>query len=99
MEHRKIGSLSVSVTGVGCNNFGQRLDERRSAEVVHAALDAGIDFFDTADVYGGTRSEEFLGRALGKRRDSVVLATKFGLPLDPERKGAHPAYVKRAVED
>lgn len=99
MEHRRIGSLSVSVVGLGCNNFGQRLDAQRTQRVVSAALDAGINFFDTADIYGGTHSEEFLGQALGARRQSVVVATKFGLPLDDARKGAHPAYVKRAVED
>jgi aryl-alcohol dehydrogenase-like predicted oxidoreductase len=106
MEHRRIGSLSVSVVGLGCNNFGGRVDESRTAAVVHAALDAGVDFFDTADVYGGTRSEEFLGRALKGRRDRVVIATKFGMPaagpgpIDPERRGgAAPAYIRRAIED
>jgi predicted transcriptional regulator len=68
MEMRRIGSLSVSVVGLGCNNFGERLDAERTASVVQAALDAGITFFDTADIYGGTRSEEFLGRTLGRRR-------------------------------
>ncbi|MCL6438645.1 MAG: aldo/keto reductase [Rubrobacteraceae bacterium] len=99
MEYRKIGSLSVSVVGLGCNNFGWRLDERETAGVVAAALDAGVNFFDTADVYGGTRSEEFLGRALGSRREEAVIATKFGSEIDEERKGAHPDYVRRAVED
>jgi aryl-alcohol dehydrogenase-like predicted oxidoreductase len=98
MEKRRIGTLSVSVVGLGCNNFGIRLDAERTERVVHAALDSGIDFFDTADVYGGTRSEEFLGRALGKRRDEVVLASKFGIPLDEQRKGARPEYVKQALE-
>ena len=87
MPIRQIGSLDVSLVGLGCNNFGGRLDEPRSAEVVAAALDAGINFFDTADVYGGTRSEEYLGRALGKRRSEVVIATKFGSALDDHRKG------------
>jgi aryl-alcohol dehydrogenase-like predicted oxidoreductase len=99
LKTRNIGGLSVSEVGLGCNNFGVRLDAARTAEVVDAALDAGITFFDTADAYGETRSEEFLGRALGKRRDSVVLATKFGLPLDEDRRGARPEYVKRAIED
>jgi aryl-alcohol dehydrogenase-like predicted oxidoreductase len=99
MEQRKLGSLSVSLVGLGCNNFGIRLDQARTTGVVDAALEAGINFFDTADVYGGTHSEEFLGRALGARRASVIVATKFGMPLDEERKGAHPAYVARAVED
>ncbi|WP_437552087.1 aldo/keto reductase [Sorangium sp. So ce367] len=100
MEKRRIGSLEVSVVGLGCNNFGGRIDEQRTAAVVGAALDAGINFFDTADVYGGTRSEELLGKALGSRRSSVIIATKFGVLLDDERRGgARPAYIQRAVED
>lgn len=99
MKTRKIGSLSVSVVGLGCNNFGARLDAEHTAAVVDAALDAGINFFDTADIYGGTRSEEYLGRALRGRREQVVLATKFGMTLDEQRQGASPQYIKRAVED
>ena len=96
---RFIGSLEVSVVGLGCNNFGGRIDEARTKEVVDGALHAGITFFDTADIYGGTRSEEFLGRALGKRRGEIVLTTKFGMPVDSERQGANPAYVRQALED
>ncbi len=99
MRRRRIGSLEVSVVGLGCNNFGGRIDEPRSHAVVHAALDAGITFFDTADIYGGTESERFLGRALGDARDRIVLATKFGMPVDRERHGASPAYVARALDD
>jgi aryl-alcohol dehydrogenase-like predicted oxidoreductase len=99
MDTRAIGSLQVSMIGLGCNNFGWRLDEARSAAVVHAALDAGITFFDTADIYGGTLSEEFLGRALAGRRDEVVIATKFGMEVDEQRKGARPEYVRQAAED
>jgi aryl-alcohol dehydrogenase-like predicted oxidoreductase len=99
METRHIGSLQVSVVGLGCNNFGGRLDADATAAVVHAALDAGINFLDTADIYGSTKSEEFIGRALEKRRDEVVLATKFGGKIDEERQGGKPAYVRRAVED
>jgi aryl-alcohol dehydrogenase-like predicted oxidoreductase len=99
MEKRSIGSLSVSLVGLGCNNFGIRLDQERTSRVVAAALDAGIDFFDTADIYGGTHSEEFLGRALAGKRDRAIIATKFGLPLDEQRKGAKPEYIRRAVED
>ncbi len=99
METRRIGSLTVSVAGLGCNNFGMGLDYQSSEAVVRAALDAGINFFDTADIYGGTKSEEFIGRALAGRRQAVVLATKFGLPIDDTRKGAGPAYVRQAVED
>jgi aryl-alcohol dehydrogenase-like predicted oxidoreductase len=100
METRSIGSLSVSVVGLGCNNFGLRLDQAGTDEVVAAALDTGINFFDTADVYGNTRSEELLGRALGARRQRVIIATKFGIKLDEQRPGgASPAYIRRAVED
>jgi aryl-alcohol dehydrogenase-like predicted oxidoreductase len=96
---RRIGSLLVSVVGLGCNNFGGRIDSMRTRQVVAAALDAGITFFDTADIYGGTRSEQFLGRALGRRREEVVVATKFGMAVDAERKGAKPAYVRQALDD
>jgi aryl-alcohol dehydrogenase-like predicted oxidoreductase len=99
MEKRTIGSLAVSVVGLGCNNFGQRVDSAGTARVVDAALAAGINFFDTADKYGGLRSEEFLGAALGTRRADVIVATKFGLPLGPDMPGGgSPAYVRRAVE-
>ena len=97
---RKIGSLEVSLVGLGCNNFGMRIDEEQSAAVVHAALDAGINFFDTADVYGRTRSEQYLGRALGSRRDDVIVATKFVAPIDHDRShaGAGARWVAEAVE-
>jgi aryl-alcohol dehydrogenase-like predicted oxidoreductase len=64
VELRSIGSLRVSLVGLGCNNFGMRIDDAATGRVVSAALDAGINFFDTADIYGATKSEEFLGRAL-----------------------------------
>jgi aryl-alcohol dehydrogenase-like predicted oxidoreductase len=99
METRRIGSLTVSLVGLGCNNFGGRLDADGTARVVHAALDAGINFLDTADIYGATKSEEFLGRALTGHRDRVVLATKFGMKVDDARQGAKPAYVRQAAED
>jgi aryl-alcohol dehydrogenase-like predicted oxidoreductase len=99
MDTRRIGSLEVSVIGLGCNNFGRRLDFYATSAVVDAALDAGITFFDTADVYGGTKSEEYLGRALGRRREDVVIATKFGSAVDEQRKGARPQYVRQAAED
>ena len=99
MEKRNIGSLKVSVVGIGCNNFGWRIDAAATAKVVDAALDAGINFFDTADIYAKGESETFLGKALGPRRNQIVLASKFGLPMDDERKGAKPAYIKRAIED
>jgi len=99
LETRRIGSLEVSLVGLGCNNFGWRIDADASAAAVDAALDAGIDFFDTADIYGSGASEEFLGRALGPRRNNVLIATKFGMKMDDERRGARPEYVRRAVED
>ena len=79
METRTIGGLDVSVVGLGCNNFGGRIDAEATQAVVDAAVDEGITLFDTADIYGDRRSEELLGKALGSRRDSIVLATKFGM--------------------
>ena len=99
METRSIGSLEVSVVGIGCNNFGMRIDEDRTHEVVAAALDAGVTLFDTADIYGGSKSESFLGRALRSRREEVVVASKFGMPMGEGLAGAAPAYVRRACED
>jgi aryl-alcohol dehydrogenase-like predicted oxidoreductase len=99
MDNRKIGSLSVSIVGLGCNNFGNRLDVDASAKVIGAALDNGINFLDTADIYGKTLSEEYIGRAIAGRRDDVVIATKFGKPIDDQRRGARPEYVKQAAED
>jgi aryl-alcohol dehydrogenase-like predicted oxidoreductase len=102
MRTRRLGSsgLEVSVVGLGCNNFGGRIDEDASRAVIDAALDAGITLLDTADVYGNRGgSEEIIGRALAGRRDRVVLATKFGHDLgDGETaRGARP-YVRKAVE-
>lgn len=99
MNRRRIGALEVSEVGIGCNNFGRGLDAEATAKVVNAAMDAEINFFDTADVYGKTKSEEFLGRALGKKRDDVVVATKFGMAIDDQRHGARPEYIKKAAED
>ena len=97
---RRIGALEVSTVGLGCNNFGGRIDEVATRSVVDAALDEGITFLDTADNYGEGRSEEFLGRILAGRRDRVVLATKFGgMRADLGREGgAAPSYVREAVE-
>jgi len=99
MERRSIGSLSVSAVGLGCNNFGARLDQEQTQAVVDAAIASGITFFDTADVYGATASEVFLGKALGAKREHVIVASKFGMPLDDQHYGAAPAYVKSACED
>ena len=98
MEHRRIGSLEVSAIGLGCNNFGWRLDADKTAAVVHAALDAGIDFFDTAELYGEGRSEEYLGRALRGRRQSVIVATKFGYKTAPPHQRGQPDNVRRAAD-
>ena len=78
-----------------------RIDQDQTQAVVDAALEAGITLFDTADVYGGTKSEEFLGKALGKRRQEIVLATKFGMPIggDPKKRGGSRKWIMQAVED
>ena len=78
MEMRRIGNLQVSLVGLGCNNFGMRMDEAATVDVVHGALDSGINYFDSADIYGNGLSEQFLGKALGARRDEAIVATKFG---------------------
>lgn len=101
METRAIGQLQVSVAGLGCNNFGMRIDADAALAVVDAALDAGVTSFDTADLYGGGgTSEEFLGRALGARRDEVVITTKFGMMQPPDGlTGGNPEWVARAADD
>lgn len=99
MEQRKIGSLEVSIVGLGCNNLGRRIDEVRAREVVEAALDAGVTLLDTADVYGDGLSEEYLGRILEGRRDRVVVATKFGSGVGGGKSGGgRPEYVRQMVE-
>lgn len=100
METRRIGSLEVSVVGLGCNNFGMAIDEAQTAEVVNAAIDAGVTYFDCADIYGSGKSEVFLGKALGKRRDQIVLATKFGFTgsADEGYQPGSAAWVRKAVE-
>jgi len=99
MQTRRLGTNGpeVSVVGVGCNNFGMKLDEAQTAAVVHAALDAGITHFDTAEMYGGGKSEEFLGRALGAHRDEVVIATKFS-PRPPGEPYA-PGILRQRIQD
>jgi len=104
MELRNLGrsGLQVSVVGLGCNNFGGRLSLEQTRPVVHAALDAGITLFDTADRYGGFGgSESQLGEILGARRKDIVLATKFAgaMSADGPRKGASRAWIMTAVED
>ena len=98
MEYRKLGSLNVSLVGIGCNNFGWRTDAAGTAAVVDAALGAGINFFDTADVYGGGQSEEFLGAALKGRRAKALIATKFGIKMGEGKEGARAQYVRDALD-
>ena len=103
MEERNIGSsgLRVSTIGLGCNNFGGRIDAEGTRAVIHAALDAGITMFDTADMYGETRSESLLGEYLGPRRQDIVLATKFGWSAGAAARpgGGSRRYIMRALED
>jgi aryl-alcohol dehydrogenase-like predicted oxidoreductase len=103
MDQRALGKAGpkVSVVGLGCNNFGGRLDLEGARAVIHKALDLGVTLFDTADMYGNRGgSEEILGAVLGARRKDIVLATKFGMAMDDAgaMQGAAPAYIKRAVE-
>ena len=107
MSFRRLGTsgLVVSVVGIGCNNFGRKLDADGTRAVVDAAIDAGITLFDTADIYGDPHgsSEECLGQALKGRRDQVVLATKFGMDMEGLNGADHGArgsrsYIVRAVE-
>jgi len=95
MKRRKIGSVEVSIAGVGCNNFGRVIDASKTAEVVAAALDEGVTLFDTADLYGDGLSEEYLGRALQGRRDDAVIATKFGMMAPPA--GLNPGSAEWTV--
>jgi aryl-alcohol dehydrogenase-like predicted oxidoreductase len=102
METRTLGKAGpeLSVVGLGCNNFGMAIDGRQAAAVVHAALDAGVTHFDTAEMYGGGQSEEMLGAALGSRRDEAVIATKF-LPRPAEQRyepGALAARIREGAE-
>ena len=104
MEYRNLGStgLKVSIVGIGCNNFGRRCDEVTTADVVHTAFDVGINFFDTADVYGPRGvSEELLGKAInGMDRSKIIIATKYASPMGEGdlMKGASRRYIMNAVE-
>ena len=104
MEYRNLGStgLKVSVVGIGCNNFGRRCDAVQTQAIVHAAIDCGINFFDTADMYGpGGLSEEYLGKAIEGKRDELIIATKFAAPMGEGElmRGASRRYIMQAVED
>jgi aryl-alcohol dehydrogenase-like predicted oxidoreductase len=100
MRTRKLGPLDVSVVGLGCNNFGGRIGEEPTRAVVDAALESGVTFFDTADVYGGSgESETLIGKALEGRRDRVVLATKFGKPMgDGATRRGSREYIRAAID-
>ena len=103
MKTRKLGrsGLGVSITGLGCNNFGARLDAQGSRAVIHKALDVGITLFDTADVYGDRGgSERLMGEILGPRRKDIVLASKFGMAMDDtgRKQGGSRRYIMEAVE-
>jgi aryl-alcohol dehydrogenase-like predicted oxidoreductase len=102
MDLRRLGDsgLKVSEIGLGCNNFGMRIDQDQTTAVVDAALEAGINFFDTADVYGGQQSETLLGKALAGRRHEAIVATKFASPMGPSpyQRGGSRRYVMEAVE-
>lgn len=104
MDLRNLGrsGLRVSTIGLGCNNFGGRMDEAATKAVIHKALDLGITLFDTADTYGDRGgSETLLGRILGDNRKQVVLATKFAMPMDDsdQKIGGSRRYIMMAVED
>ncbi|GAB2755561.1 aldo/keto reductase [Terrabacter koreensis] len=105
MTYRQLGDsgLTVSTVGIGCNNFGRRLDQDGTNAVVRQAIDSGVTLFDTADIYGQGASEEMLGLALGSERENVVVATKFGMDMQGSNgpdwgvRGSR-RYVRKAVE-
>jgi aryl-alcohol dehydrogenase-like predicted oxidoreductase len=106
MKHRKLANLDVSAMGLGCmgmSEFYGSTDENESVATIHRALELGVDFFDTADMYGVGKNEELVGRALRGKRDQAIIATKFGNvrdPNDPSKRGisGKPDYVKSACE-
>jgi aryl-alcohol dehydrogenase-like predicted oxidoreductase len=103
MDYRRLGDsgLKVSEIGLGCNNFGMRIDQSATDAVIGAAIEHGVTFLDTADVYGGRgKSEEMIGHALKGKRQQVVLATKFAMPMGdtPDKRGGSRRYIMAAVE-
>lgn len=102
MEYRRLGNsgLKVSALGLGGNNFGMRVDERGTQRIIHQALDLGINFIDTANVYGRTRSEEFIGKALKGKRSQALIATKFGREMgkEPNTSGASRKHIMDQIE-
>ncbi len=103
MEYRNLGAsgLKVSVLGLGTNAFGSRADRDTSIRIIHGALDAGINFLDTADIYSNTKSEEIIGEALVERRNQAIVATKAGITLGdgPNDGGTSRAYLTRALHE
>ncbi len=100
MDVRPLGQLQVSAVGLGCNNFGMTIDAAATQAVVDAAIDAGINYFDTAEMYGDGLSEEYLGRALGRRRTDVLVATKWGFTtsLAEGERGGDPDVIRARLE-
>ena len=102
MEYRKLGKseLNVSEIGLGSNTFGGRADEETSINIIEHALELGINFIDTADIYSQWRSEEIVGRALKGKRSQVIIATKFGSPasLGPQERGGSRSYIMKAID-
>ncbi len=103
MEYRNLGNsgLQVSVVGLGCNNFGGYIDKAATTAVIDQCLEYGITFFDTADIYGGGKSEEFMASALKPHRPDVVIATKAAGPMGegPYWRGTSRKYLMEAVDD
>ena len=102
MKYRNLGKsgLRVSAIGLGTNQFGGKVDQQTTADIVHAALDAGINFIDTADIYQDGRSESYLGKALEGKRDDVILATKVFFPVSdrPNDRGASRQHIMQGIE-
>jgi aryl-alcohol dehydrogenase-like predicted oxidoreductase len=102
MEYRKLGNsgLKVSQIGLGGNPFGQFIDETTSIAVINHALDMGVTFIDTSDLYGAGKSEEFIGKAIKNKRSQVIIATKFGVPIGkgPNEGGGSRYYIMKALD-
>jgi aryl-alcohol dehydrogenase-like predicted oxidoreductase len=98
MDYRRLGSLNVSVVGLGCNNFGWRTDAAGTAVVIDAALDAGINFFDHRRCVWSRTERRVHGQGLKGRRDKVIIATKFGMKMGDGSEGARPEYIRQALD-